>query len=113
MMTAPDYNDGNWHGWNGGKCPVHPKSVVQVRWDNCVEDTLERAGAWDSSAWRWDRPIRECNRIVSFRVTKPYREPREFWLVGPGGGIFNVLRKPPTVTVWPEVIHVREVTRDE
>ena len=22
-----DYNDGNWHGWDGGECPVHPESV--------------------------------------------------------------------------------------
>ena len=27
-----DYNDGNWHGWNGGECPVHPDSEIAVKW---------------------------------------------------------------------------------
>ena len=26
------YNDGKWHGWNGGECPVHPKTVVDYLW---------------------------------------------------------------------------------
>ena len=26
----PNYNDGRWHGWNGGECPVHPETVVVV-----------------------------------------------------------------------------------
>ena len=25
-----DYNDGKWHGWNGGECPVHPESELKV-----------------------------------------------------------------------------------
>ena len=25
-----NYNDGRWHGWNGGECPVHPETVVVV-----------------------------------------------------------------------------------
>ena len=34
MMTdAPNYNDGLWHGWNGGECPVAkgPWSVFAER----------------------------------------------------------------------------------
>ena len=26
-MTS--YNDGKWHGWNGGECPVHPETEVE------------------------------------------------------------------------------------
>ena len=25
-----DYNDGGWHLWNGGECPVHSKTVVEA-----------------------------------------------------------------------------------
>ena len=28
--TAPDYNNGKWHGWNGGHRPVHHESVIDV-----------------------------------------------------------------------------------
>ena len=29
VIDMTGYNDGKWHGWNGGECPVHPKSRVQ------------------------------------------------------------------------------------
>lgn len=70
-----DYNDGNWHGWTGGECPVHPESVVDVCLIGraCVEgETAEQ--------WFWDA---ERTRIRAFRVTEPYAEPpkpREFWI---------------------------------
>lgn len=25
-----DYSDGEWHGWNGGECPVRPDGVVSI-----------------------------------------------------------------------------------
>ena len=67
-----NYNDGNWHGWNGGKCPVHPMTLVDV----CLIDT---PSATDTLAkhWFWDK---ESTRIRAFRVTKPYVEPRELWI---------------------------------
>jgi hypothetical protein len=73
-----DYNDGKWHGWNGGECPVHPKSVVVVVTGR--GQATEPAGdfGWNDN----DTPI------VAFRVIKPYIEPREFWVnVYPNGDI--------------------------
>lgn len=37
-----NYNDGKWHGWNGGKCPVHPESIVQVQFADETRVDVER-----------------------------------------------------------------------
>jgi hypothetical protein len=93
-----NYNDGNWHGWNGGECPVHPKSLLEVIYlDNglsCIDDAF--SGACDFSAGA-ELPI------IAFRVIKEYREPREWW-IDPEGRAFageELCPKP--------YIHVREV----
>ena len=67
-----DYNDGKWHGWNGGECPVHPKSVVEVALHRGVSLHAINASRWD---WSDD----DCP-IIAFRVVKEYREPREVYL---------------------------------
>ncbi len=62
-----NYNDGNWWGWNGGECPVHPETEVTVTYPNgavCLNAV--------ASSHRWEGPI-------LFRVTKEHREPREWW----------------------------------
>lgn len=62
-----DYNDGKIHGWNGGECPVHPKSVVEgTEWKGYP--WLAPASELDWQSFRG-----------AFRVTKPYREPRVWW----------------------------------
>jgi hypothetical protein len=67
-----DYNDGKWHGWNGSaECPVHHLSEVQVGGETDNVWTAKRAG--QEVAW---------SNVIVFRVTKPYREPREAWSVG-------------------------------
>ena len=67
-----DYNDGKWHGWNGGECPVHELSVVDFFAEK-DDWFFQSAGNCD-----WE----QCG---GFRVTKPYIEPpkpREFWIAG-------------------------------
>lgn len=70
-----NYNDGKWHGWDGGECPVHPKTVVDAMtmlvWLPC---------SVASSIGGWEMP--HDNPIIAFRVVKEYREPRECWAVG-------------------------------
>jgi hypothetical protein len=68
-----NYNDGKWHGWNGGECPVHPKSIVNLRWERQYDtgDNDTKAGY----GWDW-------NKVCAFRVVKPYHEPREWWATG-------------------------------
>ena len=69
-----NYNDGKWHGWNGGERPVHPKSVVEAVWHDANQETTGiRKGPALAGAWR--------GQIVKFRVVKEYREPRECWEV--------------------------------
>ena len=67
-----DYNDGNWHGWNGGECPVHPKSKVQVADYNGISPIIYAADL------NWE-PITE-NKIAAFRVVKKFEEPKVIWV---------------------------------
>ena len=70
-----NYKPNIWYGWNGGECPVHPKTEVEfvllghngIPWSDCVA----------AENLVWDRAV-----ICAFRVTKEHREPREFWVVG-------------------------------
>lgn len=90
-----DYNDGNWHGWNGGECPVHPDTRGEFVFADGSICTIKPAGAWG-----WDDTELP---IIAFRVTKPYVEPREFWIY-PDGAVDCIM--------YHEVdgaIHVREV----
>ena len=63
-----DYNDGKIHGWNGGECPVHPKTVVNV-WRRCCDTYELEAGGL---LWQGHRGIFD---IIAFRVTKAYVAP--------------------------------------
>lgn len=95
-----DYNDGNWHGWNGGECPVHRDSVVNVVWAddrNPDKPTEHRAGriAWGSKIG--DAP-------VAFRVIKQHREPHEIFCFQFGENLFELCRPDN-----PAAIRFREV----
>lgn len=91
-----NYNDGKWHGWNGGKCPVHVGSFIHG-----VEEsgTSWKANAGDND-WHSFRG--------AFRVIKEHREPREFWISK--HNICYVLPHKPESNDPAEFIHVREVT---
>lgn len=66
-----NYNDGKWHGWDGGECPVHHESVVECVWirDRSPNHFERKAGnniVWDD----------DCGQHVKiFRVTKQHKEP--------------------------------------
>lgn len=95
-MTS--YNDGLWHGWNGGECPVHPETVVV-----CVYadgEVIER----EADDILWDAR-EDSERPIAFRVIKEHKEPREFW-IWPSG--HDVLKFKPHVG-GDHYIHVREV----
>ena len=75
-----NYNDGKWHGWNGGECPVHPESEVEgVYLDEDGKPDF-RSPVRDDAAifdWAWEYAF----RLIAFRVVKEHKEPREFWAV--------------------------------
>ena len=67
-----DYNDGNWHGWNGGECPVHPLSLVEVRFVDGDRTHFRQTDTAGEHVWEWTD---DYDDSVVFRVVKPYVEP--------------------------------------
>lgn len=94
-----DYNDGKWHGWNGGECPVHPESiiwVVPVKGDkNFTPEMQAKQAIWQ-----------DYNHIRALRVVKPYREPREGYIAST---IFASAREAKIAYPGCNPIKVREV----
>lgn len=63
-----DYNDGEFHLWHGGECPVHPQTVVEIRFRD-----LNRIGFMTNAGdWNWVHSDNAFD-VVGFRVVKPYR----------------------------------------
>jgi hypothetical protein len=111
VVPQVNYNDGNWHRWNGAtECPVHPSSVVEYVWHDEIgmSGVLNRVSGWDGS----DTRIKWA-QVIKFRVTKEYVapvEPREFWIM------LSKIMQPRIVFNKPDdttgYIHVKEVTND-
>ena len=111
-----DLNDGEWHGWNGGKFPVHPKSLVEV----CTRGSGVRVdrSARSASDWDWSLDGRYGD-IIAFRVVTPYVEPVkpiECWMVYIGGARWATYPDLRTAEYDAEryngaarVVHMREV----
>jgi hypothetical protein len=73
-QTSTDYDDGNWHRWNGGRCPVHPKSMVTVSFINVYEEMVTMDGKAEHCNWLAGKSI------IAFKVVTKYTEPREAWV---------------------------------
>ena len=87
-----NYNDGQWHGWNGGECPVHPESIIEVvTGGGGVIKMAANYGAWDDPTMQ----------LIAFRVIKEHKGPRDFWISELSGDVYK--------TKAPLCIHVREV----
>ena len=109
-----NYNDGKWHGWNGGECPVHPETVVEALWVD-PQGGYHKVGPKVAEDVAWTmREISGYGTCVSaFRVIKEHKEPREFWVIaGVHHGSLSEAEKD--CQLWgfdtSEIIHVREVT---
>lgn len=90
--------ENHWYGWNGGECPVHPETSLEVAFDDGNIAAQRRAGDW---GWVSGHGIRS---IIAFRIIKLHREPREFWVFENGHGDLVASR------TWRDrAIHVREV----
>jgi hypothetical protein len=68
------YEENVWYGWNGGECPVHPKSELNVVFDDLSGWVGNRTVRADSVEW-----LGSCEPCA-FRVVRAHREPREFWI---------------------------------
>jgi hypothetical protein len=77
MTPSERYIEGQWYGWNGGECPVHPETVVDaaVAATKFIIDLYESrlAGAL---CWSRDDP----GPIIAFRVVKNHVEPNVVWV---------------------------------
>lgn len=89
-----DYNDGKWHGWNGGECPVHEEMIGDLTYWDGVTYTGVRMVQFD-----WSIPM-------LFRVTKPYTEPREGYAVT----LFRTAREAKVAHPGCNPVFVREVS---
>jgi transposase len=76
-----DYNDGKWHGWNGGECPVHPESVVEYVWHypkRGETGVKTRKAGYDVHLRCPDWRV-----VIMFRVVTPYKpKPKEVTIDG-------------------------------
>lgn len=96
-----EYKEGVWYGWNGGECPVHPETIVTVKWScNGVETSPTPARCFETN---WQN-----SSICAFRVVKEHREPREWWIVP---GAYHVPFSGENYGTKPNVgaVRVREV----
>ena len=77
-----NYNDGKWHGWNGGECTVHPDTIIKaVFTDNgfCGREDFAKNFDFDDKYF---------HPIIAFKVVKEYKKPREFWCREVDGKIY-------------------------
>lgn len=96
-----DYNDGEWHGWSGGECPVDVRSKVQVLWQNADGSLhIPSQGVAGNIAFLGN----DHGRVVAFCVTKEHREPREIFCFQFGDNLFELCRPDN-----PAAIRFREV----
>jgi hypothetical protein len=97
-MTEVNYNDGNWWGWNGGECPVHPESTIEARFlrSNAPVKNFARAFLWFHDGHDDD--------IIAFRVIKEYKDPREVWIGIDANSNRHIFDQKPDefVTGWRE-----------
>lgn len=101
-----DYNDGKWHGWNGGysgECPIHPESRIEVVFRNMRGEMMHSP---DRAAGEHNWEACKPSQTFAFRVTKEHRKPRESWM--DAGGCFWATKKEAlrygSATLFREVI---------
>ena len=69
-----EYVTGQNYGWNGGECPVHPETVVEVWFRGRY-----RQSALKASYLEWEHG-NSTGDIVCFQVITPYAEPKVIWV---------------------------------
>ena len=73
-----EYVTGQIYGWNGGKCPVHPDTQVNVWFRGQRPEFSVKA---DYFAWKHcDTSFQSNGDIVCFQVITPYAEPKVIWV---------------------------------
>ena len=69
-----EYVTGQIYGWNGGECPVHPETVVEVWFRGQSYQSALKATYLE---WEHDNSTGD---IITFQVVTPYVEPKAIWV---------------------------------
>lgn len=109
-----NYNDGKWHGWSGGECPVDPECTVVGIYMADGKVTPESPVTDYAGQFDWNREA--SYELVAFRVVKEYREPREFWITIYDGMAWDTSAQAEQHNAnlpdgGSQIIHVREVSK--
>lgn len=93
---------GQWQGWNGGVCPVHPLATVEyvMRAETAGPDSADQLD-WEHSGDTWD--------IIAYRIVEEYKAPvervaRECWLLERAGVFYHVGQSASGSRLFREVI---------
>lgn len=96
-----DSNNGQIWGWNGGECPVHPKTVVRywLRSGRTFDENTAYALRWCHNESAGD--------IVAFQVVKVQTEPKVIWVneYADGPVAFNTERSARNYAM-PSVVRI-------
>lgn len=104
-----NYNDGKWHGHNGGECPVHPETVVEYITAVAGPERKESSyGQFQADRLSWVM-CQDGWVVVAFRVIKEYKQPREFWVHN--GNAYPSESVAQEFGSKYDIIHVREVIK--
>lgn len=69
-----DYNDGKWHFWSVGECPVHPESMIDMVWPSFMDGQRSFREERKAKEFSWNIE----RQPLMFRVTEPYHEPKTY-----------------------------------
>ena len=104
----------HWYGWNGGECPVHPETEIDV-----MLACGEKQVGCNAREFYWLHDSFQGRVIIAFRITRLYVEPRkarEWWITDFGTGSHFWLAYGSREAVnegalsgSARIIHVREV----
>lgn len=93
---------GEWQGWNGGVCPVHPLATVDyimAKGDRFKDDADQLT--WTHDGDDWD--------IIAYRIVEGYKAPvekkaLEVWLRVGTGCWYQCLPESKGATLFREVL---------
>ena len=95
---------GEWQGWNGGVCPVHPLATVEyvMRAERAGPDSADQLD-WEHSGDTWD--IIRYRIIEEYKAPKPENVAREVFLVQDDNkDWFECAAACPNATLFREVL---------
>lgn len=87
---------GKWVGWNGGECPVHPKTIIEIV--GGFDDSYTSVACPDEVIWE---------NVSAYRIITPYKESKEYWVSEDRHGNLHVTKE-----FRHNATHVRKVEED-